>query len=572
MTREYQGIPVSDGIAIARAVVLRPAEIQPDPTPIQPEQAQGELAAFAAALDAAREQIQALYDSTCRRLGEERAEIFSAHLSVLEDPVLEETIQDKITQDHRSAVCAIAQGVEEIAAMFQGLQDPYLQERAADIRDVGRRILENAAGVPRVELSSLEEDSVVIARDLTPSETVTMDLSHTMGFVTELGGRTSHTAILSRSLEIPAVVGVSGLLDHIAGGETVILDALEGRLLVDPTDDQVEDYRRRQSEFLAQRQALNALRDLPAQTRDGRVFSLCANIGGPGDVASAHKYGAEGVGLYRTEFLYMNNTHFPTEEEQFEAYRVVAAEMGKDRPVIIRTLDIGGDKELPYFQFDQEDNPFLGWRAIRMCLDREDVFKTQLRAILRASIFGKLLIMFPMIISLEEFQQAKALLETCKEELRAEGKSFDENIQTGIMVETPAAVMMADVLARHVDFFSIGTNDLTQYTLAVDRGNTRIAHRYDPLHPAVLRAIERVIQASHAAGKWTGMCGEFAGDPRATVLLAGMGLDEFSMTASSIPKIKQLLRSLDCTAARTLAKQALAASSVTEVRELLNLN
>ena len=268
----------------------------------------------------------------------------------------------------------------------------------------------------------------------------------------------------------------------------------------------------------------------------------------------------------------MNNTHFPTEEEQFEAYRVVAAERGEDRPVIIRTLDIGGDKELPYFQFDQEDNPFLGWRAIRMCLDREDVFKTQLRAILRASIFGKLLIMFPMIISLEEFQQAKALLETCKEELRAEGKSFDENIQTGIMVETPAAVMMADVLARHVDFFSIGTNDLTQYTLAVDRGNTRIAHRYDPLHPAVLRAIERVIQASHAAGKWTGMCGEFAGDPRATVLLAGMGLDEFSMTASSIPKIKQLLRSLDCTAARALAKQALAASSVTEVRELLNLN
>ena len=274
MTREYQGIPVSDGIAIARAVVLRPAEIQPDPTPIQPEQAQAELAAFAAALEAAREQIQALYDSTCRRLGEERAEIFSAHLSVLEDPVLEETIQDKITQDHRNAVCAIAQGVEEIAAMFQGLQDPYLQERAADIRDVGRRILENAAGVPRVELSSLEEDSVVIARDLTPSETVTMDLSHTMGFVTELGGRTSHTAILSRSLEIPAVVGVSGLLDHIAGGETVILDALEGRLLVDPTGDQVEDYRRRQSEFLAQRQALNALRDLPAQTRDGRVFSV----------------------------------------------------------------------------------------------------------------------------------------------------------------------------------------------------------------------------------------------------------------------------------------------------------
>lgn len=568
MRFECRGIPVSDGIAIARAVVLCPVEITPDPAEIAPDGAEAELSRFSEALAAAKEQIEALVESAAERLGEQQAEIFRAHLSVLEDPVLEETIQNKITQERHNAPYAIAEGIKEIAALFQQLRDPYLQERAADIRDVGRRILENATGAARVELSCLTEDCIVAARDLTPSETVSMDFAHTLGFVTELGGRTSHTAIISRSMEIPAVVGAAGVLEGISGGETVILDALDGCVVVDPTAAEIECYEGKRRDFLRRREALAALRDLPAQTRDGKRFELCANIGGPGDLAGAVKYGAQGVGLYRTEFLYMNNTHFPSEEEQFAAYREVAAEMGAQRPVIVRTLDIGGDKDLPYYAFEREDNPFLGWRAIRMCLDRTDLFKTQLRAILRAGVFGKLRIMFPMIISLEELLAAREILEECRKELRAEGVPFQEDIEVGIMVETPAAVMMADVLAAHVDFFSIGTNDLTQYTLAVDRGNPRIADRYDPLHPAVLRSIKRVIDASHAAGKWTGMCGELAGDLRAAALLAGMGLDEFSMTASSIPSVKKQLRDLDFSDARALAERALAAATADEVRRI----
>ncbi len=569
MRFEYKGVPVSDGIAIARAVVLRPVDIAPDPAEIGPDQVEAELGRFAGALAAAREQIEALAGEAARRLGEEQAEIFSAHLSVLEDPVLEETIQDKIAQERHNAPYAIAEGIEEIAALFAQLRDPYLQERAADIRDVGRRILENAAGVARVELSCLPEDCIVAARDLTPSETVSMDFAHTLGFVTELGGRTSHTAIISRSLEIPAVVGTAGVLEHLAGGETVILDALDGCVVVNPEPEELERYAQKRQEFLRGREALGALRELPAQARDGKCFELCANIGGPGDLAGAVKYGAQGVGLYRTELLYMNDTHFPDEEAQFAAYREVAAEMGAQRPVIVRTLDIGGDKALPYYAFEPEENPFLGWRAIRMCLDRTDLFKTQLRAILRAGVFGKLRIMFPMIISLDELLAAKGLLEECKEELRARDVPFQADIEVGIMVETPAAVMMADVLAEHVDFFSIGTNDLTQYTLAVDRGNPRIAARYDPLHPAVLRSIKRVIDASHAAGKWTGMCGELAGDVRAAVLLAGMGLDEFSMTASSIPGVKKQLREMYLSDAQALAGLALRASTADGVRRLI---
>ncbi len=568
MRFECRGIPVSDGIAIARAVVLRPVEITPDPAEIAPDGAEAELSRFSEALAAAKEQIEALVESAAERLGEQQAEIFRAHLSVLEDPVLEETIQNKITQERHNAPYAIAEGIKEIAALFQQLRDPYLQERAADIRDVGRRILENATGAARVELSCLTEDCIVAARDLTPSETVSMDFAHTLGFVTELGGRTSHTAIISRSMEIPAVVGAAGVLEGISGGETVILDALDGCVVVDPTAAEIECYEGKRRDFLRRREALAALRALPAQTRDGKRFELCANIGGPGDLAGAVKYGAQGVGLYRTEFLYMNNTHFPSEEEQFAAYREVTAEMGAQSPVIVRTLDIGGDKDLPYYAFEREDNPFLGWRAIRMCLDRRDLFKTQLRAILRAGVFGKLRIMFPMIISLEELLAAREILEECRKELRAEGVPFQEDIEVGIMVETPAAVMMADVLAAYVDFFSIGTNDLTQYTLAVDRGNPRIAGRYDPLHPAVLRSIKRVIDASHAAGKWTGMCGELAGDLRAAALLAGMGLDEFSMTASSIPSVKKQLRDLDFSDARALAERALAAATADEVRRI----
>ncbi len=566
--KKLSGIPVSDGIAIGRVLKLVKKEHTVEAYTIREEDVDREIGRFTDALNKVSCQIQALYESTKQKLNEEEAGIFAAHLSVAEDPMIEDGVKDRVRDERMNVEQALKLTLDEIEGLFAALDDEYLRERAADVRDVGGQIMDCLLGTASLDLSFLPYPCIIAAKDLTPSETMSMDFSKTMGFMTEQGGRTSHTAIISRSLEVPAVVGIGPMLDELEDGTWVIMDALDGTVIVNPDAGQIEFYKNRQEQYETGKRLLAELKDKPAETKDHAFFELCANIGNPGDADKVLDYGAEGIGLYRTEFLYMGNSHFPTEEEQFAAYKVVAEKMG-DKPVIIRTLDIGGDKELPYYTFEHEENPFLGWRAIRICLDRVDVFKTQLRAILRAGAYGNLRIMYPMIISKEELMQANAILETCKGELRSEDVEFNPDIPVGIMVETPAAVAMADVLAKYADFFSIGTNDLCQYTLAVDRGNGKIADRYNPLHPAVLRSIKKVIDASHAQGKYTGMCGEFAGDERAAVLLAGFGLDEFSMTASSIPKIKKCIRGLQITEAKQIAMKALEAETIEEVETLI---
>lgn len=567
--KELNGVPVSDGIAIAKILVLKKADRTFDQRMIAPEEVKSEIQRFKDALENVGNHAKALYDSAKKKLGAEEAEIFAAHLSVVEDPMIEDGVIEKISDMHMGAESALTETLAEIEILFEQLNDEYLRERIADVKDVGGQILDSLLGIDHVDLNALPYPCIIAAEDLTPSETVSMDFEKTLGFMTELGGRTSHTAIISRSLEIPAVVGMGSMLSELENEMEVILDAFEGKVIIDPTKEQIETYKKRQEAYLAEKKELTELKNKPAVSKDGCAFELCANIGNPSDAKRVENYGAEGIGLYRTEFLYMGNTHFPTEEEQFEAYKEVAEIMG-DKPVIIRTLDIGGDKELPYYEFDKEDNPFLGWRAIRICLDRTDIFKTQLRAILRASAYGKLRIMYPMIIAKEEFVQANEILEECKKELKAEGIAFDEQIQTGVMIETPAAVAIADILAKYADFFSIGTNDLCQYTLAVDRGNVKIARKYNPFSPAVLRNIKRVIDAAKAEGKMVGMCGEFAGDPKAALLLAAMGLDEFSMTASSIPKVKKIIRNLDVEKAKGKLELVMQAETAEEIQDILN--
>lgn len=566
--KKLSGIPVSDGIAIGRILKLTKEEYVIEAYTISEEDVERETDRFDRALERVTGHIEALYESTKEKLDETEAEIFRAHLSVAQDPMIEDGVKERIRTEKMNVEQALLQTLNEIEELFAALNDEYLRERAADVRDVGGQIMDCLLGAASVDLSYLPYPCIIAAKDLSPSETMSMDFSKTMGFMTEQGGRTSHTAIISRSLEIPAVVGIGSMLDDIENEQWVILDSLDGTIIIDPDEEQIEFYRDKMEQHLNGKKMLSQLKELPAKTKDGAIFELCANIGNPADADRLSAYGAEGIGLYRTEFLYMGNEHFPTEEEQLAAYRAVAEKMD-GRPVIIRTLDIGGDKELPYFSFEHEENPFLGWRAIRICLERVDVFKTQLRAILRAGVYGNLKIMYPMIISKEELMQANEILEACKGELRSEGLEFNPDIPVGIMIETPAAVVMADVLAKYVDFFSIGTNDLCQYTLAIDRGNTKIADRYNPLHPAVLRSIKQVIDAAHKEGKMAGMCGEFAGDEKAAVLLAGFGLDEFSMTASSIPKIKKCIREIEISEARSIAKKALEAETIEEVEHLI---
>jgi phosphotransferase system enzyme I (PtsI) len=448
--------------------------------------------------------------------------------------------------------------------MMAELDDPYLRERATDFRDIGTRLVKNVLGIAVVNLSTIDEEVILVAKDLTPSETAQINLKYVLGFVTDIGGRTSHTSIMARSLELPAIVGTNDITARVNNGEMLILDGINNQIIINPTAEQLAEAKKFQAQFQAEKDELAKLKDLPAITLDGHQVEVCANIGTVKDTEGAIRNGAEGVGLYRTEFLFMDRDALPTEDEQFKAYKEVAEAM-PDQPIIVRTMDIGGDKELPYMNFPKEMNPFLGWRAVRIFFDREDIMHAQLKAILRASAFGKLRIMFPMIISVEEFRSLKATVEQLKAELRADGKAFDESIEVGIMIETPAAAVMAHHLAKEVDFFSIGTNDLTQYTLAVDRGNEMISAMYNPLSPSVLTLIKMVIDASHDNGKWTGMCGELAGDERATLLLLGMGLDEFSMSAISVPRIKKLIRNTNFEDVKAMADQALSYATAAEI-------
>ncbi|QWT55356.1 phosphoenolpyruvate--protein phosphotransferase [Christensenella sp. MSJ-20] len=536
-----KGIIASPGVAIAKAFVLAHPEVVIDEKLVAAQDVEKEVEKFREAVAKTEDQLNGIIAITEERLSAKEADVFRAHLMMLADPMFEEAVLDKIQNSNFNAGKAVSEATAEVAAMLASLDDEYLKERAADIKDVGGRVLDNVLGIVRTSLSDLNEPVVVFANDLTPSDTATMNLDYVKGFATDIGGRTSHTSILARIIGIPAIVGTGDITSRVNHGDLVVLDAIDCDVIVNPTEDQKKVYDGKYEAFMERKRELDKIKFMPAETLDGHHVEVVANIASPNDVKGALENGAEGCGLFRTEFLYMNRPDLPSEEEQFEAYKSVVAGMD-GKPVVIRTLDIGGDKAAESIQFPPEMNPFLGWRAIRMYFDRLDIIKPQMRALLRAGVYGKLHVMFPMVISAEEIYKMKEIIEECKAELRAEGVEFDENLSIGIMVETPAAALNAHLLAEIVEFFSIGTNDLTQYVLAVDRGNEMIADLYQPLHPAVIRAMKMVIDASHGAGKWSGVCGETAGDEKGALVLLGLGLDEFSMSAGSIPAVKNMIR------------------------------
>ena len=559
------------GVGIGRGVAVGPVirMAQPLPEPSDAPRAEG----IAAESEIARvEKSLALVNADLNRRAEEAANgdegakqaapILQAIAMFASDPSLAESIKGLIQQG-KTAERAVLEGFAAVEDMFRAIGG-YQAERAADLHDVGQRVIADLMGAPAPGLPQSETPFVLVAEDLSPADTAALDMSKTLAIVTSQGGPTSHTAILARARGIVAVVSAAEA-ENLTDGTTVVVNAAKGELVVDPTEEEIAAAEAAKSRAAAAKE----LRGNPGSTKDGHLIPLLANVGKPADAAKALEYGAEGVGLYRTEFLFMHRDALPTEEEQFAAYKAVAEACGS-QAVIVRTMDIGGDKELPYMNFPKEENPFLGWRAIRIAMDRKEILRDQLRAILRASAFGKLRIMFPMIISVEEVRALRKEIEIYKQELRDEGKAFDESIEIGVMVETPAAATIARHLAKEVDFFSIGTNDLTQYTLAVDRGNDMISHLYQPMSPSVLNLIKQVIDASHAEGKWTGMCGELAGDERATLLLLGMGLDEFSMSAISIPRIKKIIRNTNFEDAKVLAEQALAQPTTDELMTLVN--
>ena len=553
--RAEQG--TSKGIAVGKAFLVKAPDLTAERVEITAQEAEREKTAFRHAVEKVREDL--------RPLARENA-VFAAHLDMAEDETLIDGVEEKISEG-KCAQWALELQMEETCGLLESLEDAYLRERAADVRDVCRRIMAFLKGTREDPFQDIREEVILFAEELSPSDTAKMDFRYVKGMVTAKGGSTSHVAILARSLEIPALFGMEDILEKAAAGQEVILDGDGGILILSPDDMTRRVYQEKQAAQRELKQKLKEMNRLPAVTTDGRRVHLYANVGSLKDIELAKKHGAEGIGLFRSEFLYMESSRFPTEQEQFEVYKKAAETMKKT--VTIRTLDIGGDKALPYYQFEKEENPFLGWRAIRFCLDMRDVFKTQLKAILRAAAYGEIRIMYPMIVSVEEFRKANQLLEECKRELKERGVLFRESISTGIMVETPAAVLVAEELAKEVDFFSIGTNDLTQYILAADRGNQKLTKLYDPFHPAVLRAVAKVIAAGHKEGKEVGMCGEFAGEERAVPLLIGMGLDECSMVSASIGAVRYQIRGLSAENAKHLAERVLAAGTAKEVRHLL---
>ena len=539
--KRLTGIGASEGVSIGKVLLFVEGNIVIPQVIDANSTIEGELAKLENGLKKSKTQLIAIREKVKEKMGEDKAAIFDGHIMLLEDEDLIEEVEAKITGDKLPAARALREGIDEYCEMISKLDDPYLRERAADLQDIGKRWLKNLLEIKINDFSNLEPNTIVVTKDLTPSDTAQIDLENCVGFITEIGGKTAHSAIMARSLELPAVVGVKGVLGEVKDGELVIMDGETGEIFLEPTEKLVEEYKIKQEKIRVEKEELKKLIHEEAVTLDGRKVDIWGNIGSPNDVDAVIESGATGIGLYRTEFLFMNSDHFPTEEEQYQAYRVVAEKM-QGKPVTIRTMDIGGDKELPYLDLPKEMNPFLGYRAIRISLENKDMFKTQLRAILRASQYGQIKIMYPMISSINEIRKANAILEECKKELDEIGKIYDRNIKVGIMVETPSTAIVAYKFAKEVDFFSIGTNDLTQYFLAVDRGNELVSSLYNSFNPAVLEAIQKVIDAAHHAGISVSMCGEFAGDKRATRLLLGMGLDSFSMSASSGLTVKKIIR------------------------------
>lgn len=567
MSEIMKGIAASDGVAIAKAYMLIEPDLSFSETTTNDIEA--EVLKFNEALKNSKIELTKIRNNAEEQLGPDKAAIFDAHLLVLDDPELIQPIEAKIRDEKASAAHALTEITQNFIVIFESMDNAYMKERAADIRDVSKRVLAHILGVELPNPSIIDESVVIVGHDLTPSDTAQLNKQYVQGFVTNIGGRTSHSAIMSRSLEIPAVVGTKTITSNVKQGDMMIVDGLTGDVIVNPTDDELKAYQQKRQSFFDDREELKKLRDEPSKTLDGQHVELAANIGTPNDLEGVKDNGAEGIGLYRTEFLYMGRDSMPTEDEQFEAYKKVLEEMNGKR-VVVRTLDIGGDKELPYLNLPEEMNPFLGYRAIRLCLDQPDIFRPQLRALLRASTYGKLNIMFPMVATVQEFRDAKALLLEEKANLENEGVSVSDDIELGIMVEIPSTAALADVFAKEVDFFSIGTNDLIQYTMAADRMSERVSYLYQPYNPAILRLVKQVIEASHKEGKWTGMCGEMAGDETAIPLLLGLGLDEFSMSATSILKARRQIKQLSQTEMQQLADKAIQCATVDEVVSLVH--
>ena len=564
----YKGTGASPGIALGRALVIEHSELVIEKKTI--ENIDEEIQKLESAVKVSKEELTKVKEKALAELGEHEAEIFEAHLLVLEDPELIGSAISKIRDEKVNADYALNEIKEIFVAMFESMDNEYMRERAADIKDVTNRVLRHILGIKVVDLAGLDEEVVLIAHDLTPSDTATMNKNMVLGFLTDIGGRTSHTAIMARTLEIAAVVGLNDITKKVKDGDYIVFNGDTGEVRVNPDEETKAKYASLKEEFEEYRKSLELLKGQASITTDGRHVELAGNIGSPNDVEGLIKNDAEGVGLYRTEFLYMDKEDsFPTEEEQYEAYKAVLEGMN-NKPIVIRTLDIGGDKELPYFEMEAEMNPFLGYRAIRLCLDRKDIFKTQLRALYRASVHGKLRIMFPMISSLEELLDAKEVIKEVLKELDAENIAYSNDVEVGMMIEIPSAAVISDVLAKHVDFFSIGTNDLIQYTCAVDRMNQKISHLYNQFNPAVLRLIKMVIDNAHKEGKWVGMCGESAGDQRMIPILLGFGLDEFSMSPISILPARKLITSLSYADMQKFADEVLAMGTAKEIKEYVD--
>ncbi|KAA1042652.1 phosphoenolpyruvate--protein phosphotransferase [Macrococcus equipercicus] len=567
MSNMLNGIGASDGVAIAKAYLL----VEPDLTYTNDTVAdpETEVTKFKAAINQSKVELTQIRNNAEVALGPDKAAIFDAHLLVLEDPELIQPIEDDIRTNQSNAAAALMTVANNFVMIFESMDNEYMRERAADIRDVSKRVLAHILGVTLPNPTTINESVVIIADDLTPSDTAQLNKEFVKGFATNIGGRTSHSAIMSRSLEIPAVVGTKNITAAVKHGDMVIVDGSTGEVFINPDETTIIAYKQKQANFIQEKEELKQLVNDKTTSKDGLHVELAANIGTPNDLEGVINNGAEGIGLYRTEFLYMGRDSMPTEEEQYEAYKRVLSEM-KGKRVVVRTLDIGGDKELPYLNLPHEMNPFLGYRAICLCLDQQDIFRTQLRALLRASAHGSLSIMFPMIATINEFREAKAILEEEKAKLIDDKVKVSDTIELGIMVEIPSTAAMADIFAKEVDFFSIGTNDLIQYMMAADRMSERVSYLYQPYNPAILRLVKQVIDASHKEGKWTGMCGEMAGDTTAIPLLLGLGLDEFSMSATSILKARRQIKNLNQTEMKKLAEQAINCATQEEVVELVN--
>ena len=563
MTVRYEGIKASTGYAIGNIYLFTREKIEIKKEKINPEIASDEYQKVKNAIDSYFDDLNNLENPT-----ETQQNIANAHKELLQDPYFSDTIEGKIKNENKNGELALDETIREMVEIMSALDDEYLKERASDYQDIGFQVMYKLKGIKPKDLANLEKGSIIISKELTPSDTANMDKDAVVGFATDLGGKTSHTSIIAQTLDMPALVGMTDVSTKVKGGEKAIIDGYEGLLIVDPSEEELSSYEKLIVEQKEKKERLKNIKDKEAVTKDGKKIEVSANIGNIEDLKLAVENGCDGVGLFRTEFLYMESSEFPSEEVQFEVYKE-ATEMLGEKPLIIRTLDIGGDKGLDYFKFPEEENPFLGYRAVRLCLDKEEIFKTQLRALVRASAFGNLKIMIPFVVNIDELKKSIELIEDIKKDLDKEGIEYNKNLDVGIMVETSASIIMADKFIKYADFFSIGTNDLTQYTLAVDRGNENIAHMYSNYNPAVLRAIKHVIEISHEAGKWTGMCGAFAGDTEATKLLLGLGLDEFSGSSAKIAEIKDTILKSSLEEEKLFAEKVVDSELVEEVESLV---